>query len=292
MGGWTTSFWTGQCWLAADVTGDDRFRDAADTQLETFARRLEDGDTDTHDLGFLYTLSAVAGYRLTGQSDYRELALEAAQVLVERYRDGPGIIQAWGPLEESQDGWVQGRMIADTMMNLPLLYWASETTGEHRFAAIADTHARTNAQHIVRSDASTAHTVVCDLESGDPLAIETHQAMPTTPVGHAGRRGRSTATRSPRPTPANQRMSTSRRNWRTLTSSASSQITSPAGTSTHRQLPSETLRPPLSRPAGSTNSQACCQQPTNARPSTGRRHWRCSSHLPRTIAHRPTRTAS
>lgn len=31
MGRWTTSFWTGQCWLAHEVTGDGRFRDAAET---------------------------------------------------------------------------------------------------------------------------------------------------------------------------------------------------------------------------------------------------------------------
>lgn len=292
MGGWTTSFWTGQCWLAADVTGDDRFRDAADTQLETFARRLEDGDTDTHDLGFLYTLSAVAGYRLTGQSDYRELALEAAQVLVERYRDGPGIIQAWGPLEESQDGWVQGRMIADTMMNLPLLYWASETTGEHRFAAIADTHARTNAQHIVRSDASTAHTVVCDLESGDPLAIETHQGYADDSCWARGQAWQVygyalAATYTGESAYVDLAAKLANAYLERLESDHVPRwdFDAPAAAS-------ETLRPPLSRPAGSTNSQACCQQPTNARPSTGRRHWRCSSHLPRTIAHRPTRTAS
>lgn len=176
MDGWTASFWTGQCWLASELTGDDRFRDAAETQLETFARRLDEGNVDTHDLGFLYTLSAVAGYRLTGKSAYRNLAVDAADHLADRFWDAPGLIQAWGPLDASApDEWVQGRMIADTMMNLPLLFWAGEETGDRRYATIAETHARTNARHVVRSDASTAHTFKCDIESGEPLGAETHQ---------------------------------------------------------------------------------------------------------------------
>ncbi|GAB7021347.1 glycoside hydrolase family 88 protein [Halostagnicola bangensis] len=174
--GWTSGFWTGQCWLAYEVTGDERYRNAAQTQLETFDRRLEDGDVETHDLGFLYTLSAVPGYRLTGKFEYRELAVAAAELLADRYWDDLGLIQAWGPLDASApDEWVQGRIIADTMMNLPLLFWASGVTDEQRYATIADAHARTNVRHIVRDDASTAHTFKSDIESGAPLGVETHQ---------------------------------------------------------------------------------------------------------------------
>ena len=174
--GWTASFWTGQCWLAFEVAGDDRFRDAAETQLETFARRLESGNVDTHDLGFLYALSAVAGHQLTGRTEYRDLAVDAADLLADRFWAAPGLIQAWGPLDGSApDEWVQGRMIADTMMNLPLLFRVADETGDRRYASIAETHARTNARHVVRSDASTAHTVKCDIESGEVLEVETHQ---------------------------------------------------------------------------------------------------------------------
>ncbi|AHG01357.1 glycosyl hydrolase family 88 (plasmid) [Halostagnicola larsenii XH-48] len=175
MDGWTASFWTGLCWLAYEVTGERRFRDAAETQLETFERRLERGDTETHDLGFLYTLSAVAGHRLTGSERYRSMALSAADLLAERFWEAPGLIQAWGDHEAEDESWERGRMIIDTMMNLPLLFWASEETGESRYAAIAETHARTNAHHIVRSDGSTYHTFKCDVESGAPIGGETAQ---------------------------------------------------------------------------------------------------------------------
>jgi unsaturated chondroitin disaccharide hydrolase len=174
--GWTASFWTGQCWLAYEVTGQERFRDAAQTQLRTFDRRLDEGNVLTHDLGFLYTLSAVAGYAVTGSERYRKMAVTAADYLADRFWDAPGLIQAWGdPDRPEDDEWVHCRMIVDTMMNLPLLFWASETTGDDAYAAIAETHARTNAEHIVRPDGSTFHTFKCDTESGEPLGGETHQ---------------------------------------------------------------------------------------------------------------------
>jgi len=172
-GGWTTSFWTGLCWLAYEVTGAGRFRDAAETQIETFERRLESGDTNTHDLGFLYTLSAVAGHRITGNDRYRSAALTAADLLAERFLEAPGLIQAWGDV--GGDDWTAGRTIVDTMMNLPLLFWASETTGDPSYAAIAETHARTAADHLVREDGSTFHTFKCDPETGEPLGGETAQ---------------------------------------------------------------------------------------------------------------------
>lgn len=173
--GWTTSFWTGLCWLASEVTGADRFRQAAETQFETFERRLTGGEVTTHDLGFLYTLSAVAGYGLTGNDRYRSAAVTAADLLRDRFWEAPGLIQAWGDHEATADSWNRGRMIVDTMMNLPLLFWASEATDDPQYAAIAGTHARTTADHIVRPDGSTFHTFKCDVESGAPIGGETAQ---------------------------------------------------------------------------------------------------------------------
>lgn len=173
--GWTTAFWTGLCWLAYEVTGRTRFRRAAETQFDTFERRLEVGDVATHDLGFLYTLSTIAGHRLTGNDRYRSSALTAAELLVDRFWDAPGLIQAWGDYDTEEETWEHGRMIVDTMMNLPLLFWATETTGDPSYAAIAETHARTNAEHVVRPDGSTFHTFKCDVTTGDPIGGATAQ---------------------------------------------------------------------------------------------------------------------
>ncbi|WP_330633092.1 glycoside hydrolase family 88 protein [Halocatena halophila] len=177
--GWTQGFWTGLCWLAYEITGTERFRRSAQAQLETFDRRLESGAIATHDLGFLYTLSAVAGHQLTGTPAYRSTALSAANLLCDRFLPAPGMIQAWDSMDDPRNPDNQGRMIADTMMNLPLLYWASETTGNDDYQRIADTHARTNAATIVRADGSTFHTFDFDVASGEPLMGGTHQGHAT-----------------------------------------------------------------------------------------------------------------
>ncbi|MNI41463.1 Unsaturated chondroitin disaccharide hydrolase [compost metagenome] len=122
---WTPGFWTGMLWLAYEVTGDAKYRLAAEGQLESYQKRLEDKKhTATHDLGFLYTLSCVAAYRLTGNEEAKKTALKAADLLLERYFEKAGIIQAWGNLDNPNQ---RGRMIVDCCMNLPLLYWTYET---------------------------------------------------------------------------------------------------------------------------------------------------------------------
>lgn len=64
---WTTSFWTGQLWLAWEMSGEAKYRELAEKHVRSFGLRIAGRhDTNTHDLGFLYTLSCVAAWRLTG----------------------------------------------------------------------------------------------------------------------------------------------------------------------------------------------------------------------------------
>ncbi len=171
--GWTTSFWPGMLWLAHQVTGEDRYRDAAERFVPSFARRLDERvDLDTHDLGFLYTLGCVVPWRLTGDSDARDAALRAADQLMVRYLEPVGIIQAWGDLRKPEQ---RGRTIIDSLMNTPLLYWASAETGDARYALAAGRHARRLRDHMLRDEGSTFHTFFWDPESGEPLRGATEQ---------------------------------------------------------------------------------------------------------------------
>lgn len=175
---WTTSFWTGQLWLAWELTGEDKYRQAAERYLPSFAARLEQRiETATHDLGFLYSLSCVNAWRLTGNETARRIALQAADILMERYNPVAKIIQAWGDLNDPAQ---QGRMIIDCNMNLPLLYWASEQTGDARYAEAAAAHAQQAAKYIVRPDASTFHTFYMDVTTGEPRFGDTHQGHSDT----------------------------------------------------------------------------------------------------------------
>lgn len=171
--GWTTSFWSGMQWIAWELTGDDVLRDAALAHARDFERRVRtEEDLETHDLGFLYSLSCVPAWRLLGDTAARDAAVLAADHLMRRFLEPAGIIQAWGDLDEAAQ---RGRTIIDSLMNLPLLTWATEETGEPRYAEAAGRHAEQLRQHILREDGSTFHTFYWDPETGAPLRGATEQ---------------------------------------------------------------------------------------------------------------------
>ncbi len=171
--GWTTGFWPGMLWLAYELTGDETYRCRGEQHIHNFARRIErEIDLDTHDLGFLYTLSCVAPYRLTGDTQAQKTALRAAELLMARYLERIGIFQAWGTLDDPR---LRGNTIIDSLMNMPLLYWASAETGEARFAQAAHRHATLLRDHMIRPDDTTFHTFYWDVETGMPLRGSTAQ---------------------------------------------------------------------------------------------------------------------
>lgn len=172
---WTEGFWTGMLWLAWEVTGDDKYRAVAESLLDSFEERLDKQiKVDTHDLGFLYLLSCVNAWKLTGNLRARELALHAAELLYRRFNATAGVIQAWGDLNDPAR---QGRMIIDCNLNVPLLFWAANETGNQRWREAASRHLAQAARYLVREDASTFHTFYMDVHSGQPLRGDTHQGF-------------------------------------------------------------------------------------------------------------------
>lgn len=91
--------------------------------LKSFEERVVHRQHISHDLGFLYTLSCVADYKVTGNPEGKRIALMAANMLAERYHDKGRYIQAWGEMGIS---YPDVKIIIDTMLNLPLLYWTGE----------------------------------------------------------------------------------------------------------------------------------------------------------------------
>ncbi|HEU4326143.1 MAG TPA: glycoside hydrolase family 88 protein [Roseiflexaceae bacterium] len=171
--GWTTAFWPGMLWLAYELTGDETYRRAGERHVRSFSERVERGvDLETHDLGFLYTLSCVAPWRLTGNQPARRAALLAAEALMRRFLEPAGIFQAWGNLADPAQ---RGRTIIDSLMNMPLLYWASEQTADRSFAQAAHRHAIQLRDTMIRPDNTTYHTYHWDTETGAPRYGTTEQ---------------------------------------------------------------------------------------------------------------------
>ncbi len=169
---WTTGFWTGEIWLAYQRTGDERLRRAGEIQVRSFLDRITRRvDVDHHDMGFLYTPSCVAAYKLTGDETARKAALLAADNLMGRFHEKGQFFQAWGALD-ARDNY---RLIIDCLLNMPLLFWASETTGDGRYREKAQAHIRTAMDCVIRPDRSTYHTYFFDPDTGRPTKGVTHQ---------------------------------------------------------------------------------------------------------------------
>lgn len=169
---WTTGFCTGEYWLAYEHTKEDAFKEAALIQTESFLQRiLNKVHVDHHDMGFLYTPSCVAAYKLTGSETGKKAALLAADQLISRFQEKGQFIQAWGTLG-AKDNY---RLIIDCLLNLPLLYWATEITGDQKYRNVALSHTKTSTTNLMRPDHSTYHTFSFDPETGAPVRGSTHQ---------------------------------------------------------------------------------------------------------------------
>lgn len=162
---WTTGFWTGQLWLAYEWSRDEAFSKAGSIQAESFLKRIEDKvEVDHHDMGFLYSPSCVAAWKLVGDETGRKAAIKAADQLISRFQPVGAFIQAWGPMNQPENY----RFIIDCLLNLPLLYWASEETNDSRYREIAEKHIHTAIANVIREDYSTWHTFFMNMVTGEP----------------------------------------------------------------------------------------------------------------------------
>lgn len=165
---WTSGFWTGEIWLAYENAKNEAdralFRTAGDKQVDSFLKRIiVKHCVDHHDMGFLYIPSCVAAYKLTGSEPAREAALKAADQLMTRYQPVGEFIQAWGELG-AKDNY---RLIIDCLLNIPLLYWATDVTGDEKYRDVAEKHIHTTMKYVIREDNSTWHTVFLNPETGE-----------------------------------------------------------------------------------------------------------------------------
>ncbi len=169
---WTNGFWTGMLWMAYLYTGDGSYKELAMKNVESFGERLKEHFVlDHHDIGFLYSPSAAAAWRVTGDDRLKDMITDAADVLAGRFQERGGFIQAWGKMGAEKEY----RLIIDSLLNLPLLYTAAEITGNERYREIAGRHYRNVVDCIVREDGSTYHTYYFDKATGAPAYGATHQ---------------------------------------------------------------------------------------------------------------------
>lgn len=168
---WTEGFWPGILWYCYEQSRHEPLRKAAEGYTEALGFLSEMPAYD-HDLGFIIFCSYGNGYRLTARADYQEKILAIAERITELYNPQVGTLLSW-PREVATFGG--HNTIMDNMINLETLFWASEVSGNERYAEIARHHADTTMKYHFREDGSSYHVAVYDAETGDFLRGCTHQ---------------------------------------------------------------------------------------------------------------------
>ena len=145
---WTGSFWVGELWQLYGKTHDEKYRKWAELWG---AKLLGQELQQNHDAGFLYYYSSALGFDLTHDAALRSSALLGAERLEQLFNPKTQLIASW-----SVDG---DDTIVDTMMNLQLLWWASDRTADEKWRDMAKKHALRTAEWFVRADGSTFQSV-------------------------------------------------------------------------------------------------------------------------------------
>src|SRR5205085_6452498 len=108
---WTSGFFPGNLWFLYEYTKDPLWL----TEAKKFTAEVEKEKLNltTHDVGFKVYNSFGAGYRLTQDTAYRSVIIQAAKSLITRFNPKVGCIQSW----KASKKWLYP-VIIDNMMNL------------------------------------------------------------------------------------------------------------------------------------------------------------------------------
>lgn len=177
---WCSGFFPGTLWQMYHYTQKQFWREAA----VSYTWPLEElkNYTRTHDLGFMMYCSFGQAYRLTGEQSYKDVAVQAAKSLSSRYHSKLKVIRSW---DWHGKKW-QYPVIIDNMMNLELLFWATQVTGDSSYYKIAVNHANSTLENHFRPDGSSWHVVDYDTVTGKVRLKCTHQGISDESVWSRG----------------------------------------------------------------------------------------------------------
>ena len=164
---WTSGFFPGSLWYLYEFTGKDLWLNNAIDR--TAGIESQKNNTGTHDLGFMLGCSFGNGNRLYDDPSYEGILVQAATSLSSRYDADVGCIRSW------DFGSWEFPVIIDNMMNLELMFSATQMSGDSSFWKIAVSHADVTMLHHYRDDYSSYHVVDYNKSTGDTIAKYTHQ---------------------------------------------------------------------------------------------------------------------
>lgn len=173
---WTGGFYAGLSRLCYELSHDEVFYEHA-TRIadEIMVILRKQGKSLGHDIGMLVSPGSYGAWQIKQDQKGADQVIEAADVLIQRFHEEGSYIQAWDANpnrpETEENNY---RMIIDCLLNLPLLYRASELSGDPKYKEIATRHAHTARRYLVRADGTTNHTFIF-YPNGQPKYPKTHQ---------------------------------------------------------------------------------------------------------------------
>lgn len=170
---WCSGFFPGSLLYIYEYTKDESVLKIAEKRLSILEK--EKFYTGNHDLGFMIYNSFGNAYRLTGNPEYKKTVGTAAETLIKRFRPNINSIQSW-----DKKGNLLCPVIIDNLMNLELLYWVSNNSGDKKYRDIAIKHTNTTLQNHFRPDNSSYHVVDYDLGTGKIIKKVTAQGANDT----------------------------------------------------------------------------------------------------------------
>ncbi|MCH7409174.1 glycoside hydrolase family 88 protein [Belliella sp. DSM 111904] len=173
---WTGGFWPGILWYMYEYTGDEQWKNAA---LDwTHSLESNQFNTSHHDIGFMMFCSYGNALRFEKNKAYDQILIESAKSLLKRYSPIVGSIQSWNKRKSKGEinTW-EFPVIMDNMMNLELLCYVTEITGDSTYYDVAVKHATQTMRNHIREDFSTYHVVNYDPKNGEVLHQQTLQGF-------------------------------------------------------------------------------------------------------------------
>ncbi len=157
-GWWCSGFYPGTLLFLYQQTKDETLYKEAGRILEVLKK--EQFNKTTHDLGFMMYCSFGNANLIKPSAEYKDILVTSAKSLSTRFSPVTGCIKSW---DGKQNEYL---VIIDNMMNLKLLFWATEITGDSSFYKIAVTHANTTMKNHFRADNSSYHVLNYNSQTG------------------------------------------------------------------------------------------------------------------------------
>lgn len=157
-GWWCSGFYPGTLLFLYQQTNDQLLYKEVQRILELLKK--EQFNTSTHDLGFMMYCSFGNANLIQPSPAYKDILVTSAKSLSTRFSPVTGCIKSWNGKQNEY------LVIIDNMMNLKLLFWATQVTGDSSFYKIAVTHANTTMKNHFRADNSSYHVLNYHAETG------------------------------------------------------------------------------------------------------------------------------